>query len=143
MAPQTEVGSPMNKALMSFALLLAALTPLAAAPAGNGPYTVGDLVLRLAPELGLRLEEPSAALARTALSSVGIRIEAELDSPLVERDAVAIFNQLELHLTTSQPARPVGTTKVEMLIALLRDPDSSPDAAEVMAEVPPEAGDRN
>ncbi|MGD8377066.1 MAG: hypothetical protein PVF68_13105 [Acidobacteriota bacterium] len=111
----------MRRTLLGLGTLALAVT-MGSGQTRSDAYTVGDLAVRLASAVELHLEEPSPSLARTALATLGLRIDADLKAPLVEEDAVAIFNQLGFHLSTSNPARPVTEEKAAMLVKLIRLP---------------------
>lgn len=127
----------MRRMLLGLATLALAVTP-GTGQTTSGAYTVGDLAVRLASSIGLHLEEPAPSLARTALATLGLRIDADLKAPLVEEDAVAIFNQLGFHLSTSNPERPVTEEKVEMLVKLIRLPLPLTAVSPLPEPAPPE-----
>ena len=117
----------MKKVLLSIAIVtLSSILFAASTQVGTGrearAYTVGDLALRLAVELGLEMETPVPEQARQALAAEGIEVAGELGRLLVEDDVVGILNQMNLHLSTSKPDRPVDEAKVELLLGLLGGP---------------------
>ena len=104
-------------ALMSLTLAFAALPSVAAN--GDDVYTVGDLAVRLAHDLRLKMQGDGADVASAALTAAGVTISGDLGRPLREKDLTEILNQIGLHLTTSRPERPVEEARLNRLLELL------------------------
>jgi len=82
-------------------------------------YTVGDLAVRMAHDLGIAAPEVKPVDASAALAARGITITGDLTRPLLEKDVTEILNQLGLNLTTSRPERRVDEVKVGRLLDLV------------------------
>lgn len=111
------MGTTSRLAAWAFLVAFAGGAAAAAQPQA-APCTVGDLAVRLAAEMGVRAEERTPEGARAFLAEVGVEVAAPLDRRLSEADTVTILNQFGANLTTSAPAAPVDSARLDRILGL-------------------------
>jgi hypothetical protein len=86
--------------------------------------TLGEFAMRVA--AGLKVAEPLTGFtpesAAWGLLQKGIRLRAELTSPLTEADAVSILNGLGYRVRTETPSRVMSAERAGILLETFINP---------------------
>ncbi len=102
----------------------AAPAPVAEGPAAPLALTLGEFAMRVA--ASLKLAAPLTGFtpegAAWGLLQKGIRLRAELASPLTEADAVSILNGLGYKVRTETPSRVMSAERAGILLETFINP---------------------
>ena len=98
--------------------LLTLTTLLAGTPAPTNSITVGDFASLVAAKVAEFEGTPSPAVAADILKKRGVKLNADLTSPLTEKEASEIFGQLGIVLQTDHPLDVMTRERADNLVGI-------------------------
>jgi hypothetical protein len=102
---------------------LFSLTTILAGPtAPSGNMTVGDFAVLVASRMVVeRGQEMTPAVANEVLKKRGLKINADLNGPLTEKDAAELFGQLGIALQTDHPTDLLDSQRAANIVGIFGD----------------------